>query len=85
MAGTYGVASAFEHPPVKGVRNHGVMRQRTGEVEQDGAATLKEIERLKAEGPSVDDGQQGRGELTPRPGEQHKHMKIVLEGSDARP
>jgi zinc protease len=57
MGGTYGVSAGFSNtPPIKG---YGVMTIQFGSapenVDQMVAATLKEIERLKAEGPSEDD------------------------------
>jgi zinc protease len=57
MGGTYGVSVGFSNtPPIKG---YGTMTIQFGSapenVDRMVAATLKEIERLKAEGPSVDD------------------------------
>ena len=57
MGGTYGVGVGFSNtPPVKG---YGTMVVQFGSapenVDKMVAATLKEIERLKAEGPSLDD------------------------------
>ena len=57
LGGTYGVAVGFSNtPPVKG---YGAMTIQFGSspenVDKLVAATLKEIERLKAEGPSMDD------------------------------
>lgn len=57
MGGTYGVGVGFSNtPPVKG---YGTMVVQFGSapenIDRMVAATLKEIERLKAEGPSLDD------------------------------
>jgi len=57
MGGTYGVGVGFSNtPPLKG---YGTMVVQFGSapenVDKMVAATLKEIERLKSEGPSVDD------------------------------
>jgi len=57
MGGTYGVGVGFSNtPPIKG---YGTMVVQFGSapenVDKMVAATLKEIERLKAEGPSLDD------------------------------
>ena len=57
MGGTYGVSAGFSNtPPIKG---YGIVSVQFGSapenVDKMVAATLKEIERLKAEGPSEDD------------------------------
>ena len=70
LGGTYGVNVGFTNsPPLKG---YGAMadpvRQLAGQRRQAASrAALKEIERLKAEGPSADDVSKVQGAGAPRP------------------
>ena len=84
LGGTYGVYVGFTNsPPIKG---YGTMVIQFGSspdnVDKLVAASLKEIERLKTEGPSAGRCQQGEGARAPRPRNQ-REAELLLAGLDA--
>ena len=84
MGGTYGVGVGFANtPPVKG---YGTMAVQFGSapenIDKMVAATLKEIERLKTEGPSMDDVNKVK-ELERRDLETNAQAELVLAWLDA--
>ena len=84
LGGTYGVNVGFTNsPPLKGYGSMQIQfKSSPDNVDKLVAASLKEIERLKTEGPSADDVEQGQGARAPRSRNQ-REAELLLARLDA--